>query len=425
MASTASPRIPTETVKNAVEALLKWRDSNSESHKPKLFDADEEFVYLVVTLKTIPHKSRVNPYKVPLPHSLLSPFNETCLIIDDRPISKLTKQEAQNKIKADNVAVSRVLRLSKLASDYCPFEAKRKLCDSYDLFFADKRVVPLMPRLLGKKFFKKKKVLVQVDLTKKNWKEQVDKACSSVLLFLGTGTCYVVKVAKVSMESEQNVENMMAVIEGVVEVVPKKWANVRSLHVKLYESLALPVFQAIPEVKLRIEGSKVEEAEKEKQTIKEEEEGEDDSGAKAVKKKKKKGRIHEVRYMDSEVGEDNVEDVAGSEDDGGGVIMEKDLKDAGKGSGELANKKRKKGALSELSSVKELKKYVKKSGKQDKSAKVMKENSIKKSQNSELSVEDGDFGKKGKNIKKKLSLLKSEEADLKKKVRAKKSDDTL
>ncbi|QHO26593.1 Ribosomal L1 domain-containing protein [Arachis hypogaea] len=279
MASAASPRIPTETVKNAVEALLKWRDSNSESK------------------------------------------------------SKPTKQEAQKKIKADNVAVSKVLRLSKLASDYRP----------------------LRRSAVGEEILKKKKVPVQVDLTKKNWKEQVDKACSSALLFLGTGTCCVVKVAKVSMESEQIVENMMAAIEGVVEVVPKKWANVRSLHVKLYESLALPVFQAVPEVKLRIE--------------------------EAVKKKKK-GRIHEVRYMDSEVGEDNVEDVAGSEDDGGGVVMEEDLKDAGK---------------------------------------VMKENSIKKSQNSELSVEDGDSGKKGKNIKKKLSQLQSEEADLKKKVRAKKS----
>ncbi|KAL4328195.1 hypothetical protein S83_042484 [Arachis hypogaea] len=134
MASAASPRIPTETVKSVVEALLKWRDSNSESHKPKLFDTDKEFIYLVVTLKTIPHKSRINPYKVPLPHSLLSPFNETCLIIDDRSKSKLTKQEAQKKIKANNVAVSKVLRLSKLASDYRPFEAKRKLCDSYDLF---------------------------------------------------------------------------------------------------------------------------------------------------------------------------------------------------------------------------------------------------------------------------------------------------
>ncbi|MED6110574.1 hypothetical protein PIB30_044340 [Stylosanthes scabra] len=420
MASAASPRIPTETVNSAVQALLKWRDSTSESHKPKLFDADEEFLYLVLTLKAIPHKSRVNPYKIPLPHTLLSPFSETCLIIDDRSKSKLTKQEAQKKIKAENIGVSKVLRLSKLASDYRPFEAKRKLCDSYDVFFADKRVVPLLPRLLGKKFFRKKKIPVQVDLTKKNWKEQVDRACSSALLFIGTGTCCVVKVAKVSMEREEIVENVIAAIEGVVEVVPKKWANVRSLHVKLYESLALPVYQAVPEVKLRIEGSKAEELEKEKQKKKEdaEEEGEDVSGAKVVKKKK--GRIHEVRYMDSEVGEDNVEDVAGSEDDGG-VVIEQDSDNAEEGSGELVNKKRKKGGKATkgaLSCVKELKKSVKKIGKEKKSSKVMKENSVKKSHNNELSVEDADSGKK--KIKKKLSPLNSEEADLKKKARAKK-----
>ncbi|MED6126305.1 hypothetical protein PIB30_077196 [Stylosanthes scabra] len=156
MASAASPRIPTvtETVKSALEALLKWRDSTSESHKPKLLDADEEFLYLVLTLKTIPHKSRVNPYNIPLPHTLLSPFSETCLIIDDRSTSKLTKQEPQKKIKAENIGVSKVLRLSKLASDYRPFEAKWKLCDSYDVCFTDKRVVPLLPRLLGKKFFR-------------------------------------------------------------------------------------------------------------------------------------------------------------------------------------------------------------------------------------------------------------------------------
>ncbi|MED6220869.1 hypothetical protein PIB30_048943 [Stylosanthes scabra] len=423
MASAASPRIPTETLKSAVEALLKWRDSTSESHKPKLFDADEEFLYLVLTLKTIPHKSRVNPYKIPLPHTLLSPFSETCLIIDDRSKSKLTKQEAQKKIKAENVAVSKVLKLSKLASDYRPFEAKRKLCDSYDVFFTDKRVVPLLPRLLGKNFFRKKKVPVQVDLTKKNWKEQVDRACSSALLFIGTGTCCVLKVAKVSMEREEIVENVIAAIEGVVEVLPKNWANVRSLHVKLYESLALPVYQAVPEVKLRIEGSKAEELEKEKQKKKEEaeEEGKDVSGAKVVKKK---GRIHEVRYMDSEVGEDNVEDVAGSEDDG--VVMEEDSDNAEEGAGELVNKKKRKkgvkarkGALSELSSVKELKKSVKKISKEKKSSKVMKENSVKKSHNNELSVEHADSGKK--TTKKKLSPLKSGEADLKRKVRAKKS----
>ena len=427
MASATPPRVTPETVQNAVDALLKWRDSNSHSQKPKLFDQDEEFVYLVLTLKKIPQKGRMNPYKVPLPHTLMSPFSETCLIIDDRPKSNLTKDEAQKKIKAENVAVSKVLKLSKLASDYRPFEAKRKLCDSYDMFFVDKRVVPLLPRLLGKKFFRKKKVPVQVNLKKRNWKEQIERVCSSALLFLGTGTCCVIKVAKVSMGRDEIVENVVAAIEGVVEVVLKKWGNVRSLHVKLLESLALPVYQAVPDVRLRIEGGK---GEMENVVEKEKKEEEVGSAKAKKKKKKKKGRIHEVRYMDSEVGEDLVEDESGSEDEDRDVVLEEDSENDEEGSGELASKKRKKGvevakgAVSELNSVKRLKKTAKdtskESGKLKKSVKVMKENSIEESKNRNLSVEDGESGNKIKK-KKKIGLLQSEGADMKKKVKAKRS----
>ena len=71
----ASENVSTDTVSKAVDALLKWRRSQSETLKPKLFDEDEEYVYLILTLKKIPSKSRVNPHKIPLPHSLFSPFS--------------------------------------------------------------------------------------------------------------------------------------------------------------------------------------------------------------------------------------------------------------------------------------------------------------------------------------------------------------
>jgi hypothetical protein len=45
-----------DTVAKAVDSLLKWRKSRLETEKPKLFDEDEEFVYLIVTLKKIPSK---------------------------------------------------------------------------------------------------------------------------------------------------------------------------------------------------------------------------------------------------------------------------------------------------------------------------------------------------------------------------------
>ncbi|KAG4950411.1 hypothetical protein AAZX31_15G237700 [Glycine max] len=338
----ASENVSPETVSKAVDALLQWRRSQSEIQKPKLLGEDEEFVYLILTLKKIPSKSRVNPHKIPLPHSLISPFSEQCLILDDRPNkARVTKAQAQAKIQSESIPVHKVLKLSKLASDYRPFEAKRKLCDSYDLFFAEKSIVPLLPRLLGKSFFKKRKIPVPVDLKKGSWKEQVERACSSAMLFMRTGTCSVVRVAKVRMERDEIVENVVAAIEGIVEVVPKKWGNVRSLHLKLLESVALPVYQTVPDVKLKIEGFKVEEKKNEK-----ERDGEvsDSIEGGTEKKKKKKGRIHEVRYMDENVVEAGMEDELASDDD--------DSED------EMVSKKRKKGVSSELSGVEQLKKLV-------------------------------------------------------------------
>ncbi|CAJ1958007.1 unnamed protein product [Sphenostylis stenocarpa] len=81
----ASENINPDTVSKAVDALLKWRRSQSETQKPKLFDQDEEFVYLILTLKKVPAKSRFNPHKIPLPHSLLSPFSEQCFISTTGP----------------------------------------------------------------------------------------------------------------------------------------------------------------------------------------------------------------------------------------------------------------------------------------------------------------------------------------------------
>ncbi|KAF5732482.1 ribosomal L1 domain-containing protein 1-like [Tripterygium wilfordii] len=327
--SKASPRV----LEKAVNALIRWRDSKLKTQKPQLLEHDE-FVYLILTLKKIPQKSRTNAHKIPLPHPLTDPaISELCLIIDDRSKSNLTKESALKKIKGENIPISKVLKLSKLKTDYRPFEAKRKLCDSYDIFFADKRVIPLLPRLLGKQFFKKKKIPVPVELKHQNWKEQIEKSCASAMLYLSTGTCSVVKVARLSMGKEEIVENLVAAVNGIAETVPKKWGNVRSFHLKLLESVALPIYQAAPgidDIKLKIEGVKDQE-----EDFKEEEGGED---KKVEMKKKKKGRIHEVRYMDRNVGDIFNEDELGSDVEGEDGM---DDVNGEMGGSELVSKKRK------------------------------------------------------------------------------------
>ncbi|CAA7060721.1 unnamed protein product [Microthlaspi erraticum] len=312
-------RVSPKTVDGAINALLKWRSEKSKTEKPQLLEQDE-FVYLVVTLKKIPQTNRTNAYRIRLPHPLIDTAEdspELCLIIDDRPKSGLTKEDAMKKIKSENIPITKVLKLSKLKANYRAYEAKRKLCDSYDMFFADRRVIPLLPRLIGKKFFATKKLPVPLDLKHKNWKEQMEKACGSAMFFMRTGTCCVIKVGKLSMESNEIVENVMETLNGVVEILPNKWKYVRSLLLKLSESLPLPIYQAVPDLKLKIEGF---EAEKSDVVEEEKEVGESDDVVAAVdesseksKGKKKKGRIHEVRYMDSDVTEVLDEDEIGAD----------------------------------------------------------------------------------------------------------------
>ncbi|KAL0306731.1 UNVERIFIED_CONTAM: Ribosomal L1 domain-containing protein 1 [Sesamum radiatum] len=272
-------RVSSSTVESAVNALLKYKAAHSATEKLQLLPQDD-YIYLNLTLK-----------KIPNPH--------------DRPQTTTPPSEQIKKlIKSQNIPISKVIKISKLKTDYKPYEAKRKLCDSYDLFLVDKRVVHLLPKLIGKQFFKKKKLPLGWDLRKSNLKLQVERALGSALLYLRTGTCCVMKVGKVAMEKDEVVENVIDAIKGAVERVPKKWDGVRSLHLKFYDSVALPIYQAMPDVKLKIEGLKEIEKRAELAKISDSEgEVKETSGRKDGKSgKKKKGRIHEVRYMD--VGED-------------------------------------------------------------------------------------------------------------------------
>lgn len=79
----------------------------------------------------------------------------------------------------------------------------------------------------------------------------------------------------------------------------------RYIHLKLLGSLALPVYQTVPGLSLRVE------APKENGKVVDEETPKDDENkdhSVANEKNKKKGRIHEIWYMDSNISETLDED---------------------------------------------------------------------------------------------------------------------
>jgi len=53
--------------------------------------------------------------------------------------------------------VSRVVGIAKLKGKFKAFEARRMLLKENGLFLADERVIPLLPKLLGSKWFEAKK----------------------------------------------------------------------------------------------------------------------------------------------------------------------------------------------------------------------------------------------------------------------------
>ncbi len=199
----------------------------------------------VIALKKIPSGKRNDkPLRLPLPHPIYNvEGTEVCLIVKDHKGEG--HKAAKAKVRAEGTAgVTKVIGLSKLSTKYESFESKRQLCNSYDLFVADERVLPSLPKLLGKTFFKKKKQPVPVKLSGKDWAGQIRKACEATYLVLGGGPSLSVRVARSSQEEDECVENVMAALTAAAEKLPGKWKGIKALYMKTAESVALPVWQA-------------------------------------------------------------------------------------------------------------------------------------------------------------------------------------
>lgn len=142
-----------EQVEKAVTALLKHEANKAAKNaggKESLL-SDDSVISLLVGMKDFPKKTRSKAYMITLPHSLHE-NSEICLIVKD------PQRAIKQRLEKDPIdGVVKVIGLSKLRKNYKTYEAKRNLCDGYDLFLADRGVLPMLPRLLGKTFFTKKK----------------------------------------------------------------------------------------------------------------------------------------------------------------------------------------------------------------------------------------------------------------------------
>jgi len=146
-----------------------------------------------------------------------------------------------------------VIAITKLKTNYRQYEEKRKLMNSYDLFMADDRIIPMLPRVLGKEFFKSKRLPIPIKLANEDRiAAEVAKARDATYFYPPNGSCCCVRIAHTGMTVEQIEENINCAIDAVIQKIPKKWKNIQSINIKTNFSVALPVFNSLPAAALEV-----------------------------------------------------------------------------------------------------------------------------------------------------------------------------
>jgi len=253
-----APENLNKNLSKAIGALIDFEQKKSikskteakEGSKKNLLEEDSEdsgnsfdknSFYITFGMKKIPAETSVKPQLISVPNTWKSANSaesvKVCIFTKD------PHEEYKRRIKTLGLpSIVKVMPVSKLRKNFKPFEAKRQLCASYDIFLTDCRIVALLPKLIGKKFFEAKKIPVVVDMTKEDLKSELEAAINSTYLHLTSGPCCSVKIGISSQGTLALTENASQIIKQVVEKIPGGWDNIKVLNLKTPHSLALPVF---------------------------------------------------------------------------------------------------------------------------------------------------------------------------------------
>ncbi|KAF2456122.1 ribosomal protein L1p/L10e family-domain-containing protein [Lineolata rhizophorae] len=253
-------------------------DDDASSDEAKGNDDTVPVWLIVTTKKHIVNKARLKPGKIPLPHPLnTDPGTRICLITAD-PQRTYKDIVAHPSFPSDlGPRIARVIGISKLRAKYKAYEARRQLASEHDVFLADDRIITSLPALLGKTFYQtgaRRPVPVSLRGNEKTPRDaqgrkvrrpadappaglvagspeavarEIRRALEAALVHLSPSTSTAVKVGRADWAPEWIAANVEAVVAGLTandKFIPRGWRNVKSLHIKGPNTMALPVWLA-------------------------------------------------------------------------------------------------------------------------------------------------------------------------------------
>ncbi|XP_076666666.1 ribosomal L1 domain-containing protein 1 [Andrena cerasifolii] len=219
--------------------------------KNALFEGESQPIFMQVTCIRVPKTSRRN-MRVLLPHSVVSPDDEVALFVGDlrrgrRQDFTPTVEHYEDLLRKHNCArVKCVIPMIQVKTEYDQYELKRKLVGSYDHFLADGKISGHLSHLLGKEFYKKRKLPTSIRMHSKDLKHEIEYALRKTTMQLhSSGDTHIIQVGHTSMEGEEILENVLAACSHLSKHYPGGWANIRSVRIKTATSLALPIYTTL------------------------------------------------------------------------------------------------------------------------------------------------------------------------------------
>ncbi|EFP86474.1 uncharacterized protein PGTG_12430 [Puccinia graminis f. sp. tritici CRL 75-36-700-3] len=243
------PFIKRSQVEQAIKALIDHSNKSVEKNieQGELFadqvGSNERFLNLVISLKRITPKPKHKPIKITLSHPLYDPrVSPVCLIVKD------PQREYKDLLEEKKIHfISKVIGIEKLKGKHSSYEARRLLLNNHALFLADDRVIGVLPKLLGVKFFKTNKLPIAVDVTNKDGlKGELERTIGNTTLRIGGGSCLTIKVADLARHSSEQIKlNLVDVLGQLGKKIPLGgWNNIQAVHLKTGTSTSLPLWLA-------------------------------------------------------------------------------------------------------------------------------------------------------------------------------------
>lgn len=187
-----------------------------------------------------------------LPYSIAAPDDEVALFVCDlqrgrRKDYEPTIEHYKNLLhKHGCTRVNEIIPMNRVKTEFDQFELKKKLLGSYDHFLVDGRIAGHMSHLLGKNFFKRRKLPTSIRMESKDLKHEIDHALRKTSMQLHShGDTHLMQVGNTFMDQKKILKNILVACEKLSKNYPGGWANVRALRLKSISTLSLPFYMTL------------------------------------------------------------------------------------------------------------------------------------------------------------------------------------